>query len=396
MTKRIHIIIMLLGFALGVQSCGSNGSNTKGPENDENADGIDKPPSIGSLQGGEWRLSGFEMRSADVVSMTPVPSDQTFTLTFTDEGSATGMADCKGYGYSYEAKADGSIRFFDPAPQVMMYCGDESRDAELYQGLQTAYAYEMAEGRLRIYHGTTKDRSHALLFTRDAAGSGKPVELVEFALFDPGPSDPFTVAASRIVGDELRLTVQYGGGCAEHEFTLIGPLTLVEEDPTPVTLYLNHRANGDRCKAYITKEITFDLTPLRKRWMEVTGRSTGTMALSIGDLHTNGSTTLSYVVGGAGSDPLGDAPAWLRDTIEEIKSRPVANPPESIHRNTYDGKTVYFRPQICCDIPSTLYDATGRVLCHPDGGFTGRGDGKCADYIDMRESEVLVWKDARR
>jgi heat shock protein HslJ len=300
MTKRIDIIIMLFCIALGVQGCGGNDTGTKAQKGDDEAKRSDTSITLESFYGTEWRLTQIEIEPEHTKGMAKlIPDDQEFTLTFTDKHTVTGMADCKGYGYSFETGTDGTIRFFDPAPQVMMHCGDDSFDAEFYKHLQNAQEYEVTEKALRITcSGDSDTRYYTLVFTRDpATGSGKPVELVEFALFDPGPSDPFTVAASRIVGDELRLTVQYGGGCADHEFALIGPLTLEGDDPTPVTLYLHHNANGDMCKAYITKEITFDLRPLRKRWMEVTGRSNGTMALSIGDLHTSGSTTLDYVVG---------------------------------------------------------------------------------------------------
>ena len=88
-------------------------------------------------------------------------------------------------------------------------------------------------------------------------------------------------------------------------------------------------------------------------------------------------------------------PTWVDQLIEKYKSDPVGNPPQSIWRYEYNGQVVYYIPAQCCDMYSTLYDAGGNVMCAPDGGFTGKGDGKCADFFAERTNEQLVWQDAR-
>ncbi|HEU4533571.1 MAG TPA: hypothetical protein VFS00_05615, partial [Polyangiaceae bacterium] len=62
---------------------------------------------------------------------------------------------------------------------------------------------------------------------------------------------------------------------------------------------------------------------------------------------------------------------------------------------SYKGDTVFFVPAPCCDHTSELYDSTGKLLCAPDGGITGRGDGKCKDFMTSRKDELSVWQDAR-
>lgn len=89
-------------------------------------------------------------------------------------------------------------------------------------------------------------------------------------------------------------------------------------------------------------------------------------------------------------------PAWLQALIAQIASEPVTNPPSSIIRYRYRGVTVYYRPARCCDIFADLYDERGTVICHPDGGITGGGDGRCADFATARSEEELVWEDPRR
>lgn len=93
---------------------------------------------------------------------------------------------------------------------------------------------------------------------------------------------------------------------------------------------------------------------------------------------------------------VADQPAWLQAMIAQIRSEPVTNPPSSIIRYRYNGATVYYRPARCCDIFAELYDATGNLICHPDGGLAGNGDGKCPDFAAARTEERVIWADARR
>ena len=110
-------------------------------------------------------------------------------------------------------------------------------------------------------------------------------------------------------------------------------------------------------------------------------------------------TLLALIVGGCRSEMRSqrpaDEPAWLTKLIREFEQQPVANPPLSVREFQYRGQRVYYVPPQCCDVPSTLYDSTGAVLCSPDGGMTGRGDGKCADFFQAREQERRVWQDPR-
>lgn len=107
---------------------------------------------------------------------------------------------------------------------------------------------------------------------------------------------------------------------------------------------------------------------------------------------------LCTVVFGAGCARAGldlDAPDWVAALVAELEREPVANPPALIARYEYKGDTVYYVPPKCCDVPSVLYDATGTVLCGPDGGLTGRGDGRCTDFFTERRNEKIIWRDKR-
>jgi hypothetical protein len=88
-------------------------------------------------------------------------------------------------------------------------------------------------------------------------------------------------------------------------------------------------------------------------------------------------------------------PAWVDQLIKQVESDPVGNPPLSIWRYEYNGQVVYYIPAQCCDQYSTLFDAQGNVLCAPDGGFIGGGDGRCPNFFRQRTDEQLIWQDAR-
>jgi len=88
-------------------------------------------------------------------------------------------------------------------------------------------------------------------------------------------------------------------------------------------------------------------------------------------------------------------PAWLTTLIQSLESAPSANPPAFIARYEYRGQVVYYLPAPCCDVLSNLYAVDGTILCHPDGGFTGTGDGRCQDFFTTRRNERIVWRDPR-
>lgn len=92
-------------------------------------------------------------------------------------------------------------------------------------------------------------------------------------------------------------------------------------------------------------------------------------------------------------DPL--AQVWLSQKIQQLQQDKPANPPAKIYRYTYNNQEVYYLTSRCCDIPGQLYDREGNILCEPDGGITGRGDGRCPDFFEKRTNETLIWEDKR-
>ena len=88
-------------------------------------------------------------------------------------------------------------------------------------------------------------------------------------------------------------------------------------------------------------------------------------------------------------------PSFVQDLITQEESGLVANPPASLTKCVYKNQIVYYLPSRCCDISSVLYNEDGDVICSPDGGFTGGGDGRCTDFFEERKNCEVIWKDSR-
>jgi hypothetical protein len=63
---------------------------------------------------------------------------------------------------------------------------------------------------------------------------------------------------------------------------------------------------------------------------------------------------------------------------------------ESAWRYIYNNDTVYYVVSECCDGFNFLYAKNGARLCAPDGGYSGRGDGKCPDFFEKATNKTPV------
>ena len=76
-------------------------------------------------------------------------------------------------------------------------------------------------------------------------------------------TDPIYVHEAFIDGNCLQIKVSYSGGCKEHIIDLVR-IQLSPTNTSAIPLFeISHNANGDMCEAYFTKELRFDLTPLK-------------------------------------------------------------------------------------------------------------------------------------
>lgn len=381
---RAGCLLALLVLAVSAGACRESTLYPNRVTGDRNSEETEKGLTLHDVYGIEWRLESFEdLRTGDV---TNVPDGQSLTLTFTQDGVG-GSSDCNAYGGNYSAGDDGTISITNIITTYVA-CGPGSLEGPFITGLQEATSYRITNQALRLYNA---DKSQLMRFSNRT----RPVQLMELELVNFAASTPYTTTSASIDGDVLGVGVQYSGGCEEHEFFLYGPTTIPDGDPANITLFLIHESNKDFCEALISETRQFDLTPLKNRWQEVRGETSGEISINIHDAHTGIVRNVLYSFGGAKSGSGGVTPQWLKDTITAIKSRPAGNPRVQIYQYEYNGATVYYRTAPCCDIFTDLYDENGNILCHPDGGFSGSGDMQCSDFLSTRKNGVLVWKDSR-
>ncbi len=101
----------------------------------------------------------------------------------------------------------------------------------------------------------------------------------------------------------------------------------------------------------------------------------------------------AVLLAGCASVTLPDGtPGWLRVQVAGWSLLPGGNSPQAVYRYQYNGQTVYYFQAPCCDQYNVAYSVQGQAICAPDGGLTGRGDGKCSDFKERASGGELVWQ----
>lgn len=89
-----------------------------------------------------------------------------------------------------------------------------------------------------------------------------------------------------------------------------------------------------------------------------------------------------------------DVPPCIKQKINQAINQPVQNPPMQVWKWTDNSNTYYYVTSGCCDQFNYLYDDKCNIVCAPDGGFSGGGDGNCPTFQGT-VVKTLVWKDPR-
>lgn len=100
-----------------------------------------------------------------------------------------------------------------------------------------------------------------------------------------------------------------------------------------------------------------------------------------------------YPKDSANIPPIADAalPGCIKNKIDSFKLKEAHERPQRVLEYMYKGKKVYYVVLPCCDFFNEVYDDKCNFLGAPDGGFTGKGDGKIADFFEEAKGEKLVW-----
>lgn len=87
---------------------------------------------------------------------------------------------------------------------------------------------------------------------------------IEYSDFVEKKNDPLLIIDGKIKDDCLKLTLQYGGGCEDHQVDLVYLKNDIRLPQNSFPLFeLLHDAKKDFCKALITKDYSFDISGLR-------------------------------------------------------------------------------------------------------------------------------------
>lgn len=87
-----------------------------------------------------------------------------------------------------------------------------------------------------------------------------------------------------------------------------------------------------------------------------------------------------------------EIPTCIQQKIQSMEKEVARESPISITSYTYQQQTVYYIVSPCCDQYNTVLDSECKVLGHPDGGFTGKGDGTMSGFSQEAANEKLIWK----
>jgi len=92
-----------------------------------------------------------------------------------------------------------------------------------------------------------------------------------------------------------------------------------------------------------------------------------------------------------------ETPDCVQDIIKELKNEAVRNPPAKVILSEFDGEQFFYVPTYCCDVLAQLYNENCEVICAPDGGIDGQGDGNCPDFVSDLDlaGGTVIWEDDR-
>lgn len=152
---------------------------------------------------------------------------------------------------------------------------------------QFEYRLTFSDGpRERVVRGTTESFPEPYArFVRMLEGLRRgiaPIHVWGDPRAEGYPYDPVEILSTRLEAPILVLQVRYAGGCAWHDLDLVAVSGWRESYPVQVDVDLAHDDHDDPCDALPTREVRFDLTPLREAYEASYGPGPGAVALHLG------------------------------------------------------------------------------------------------------------------
>ena len=85
-----------------------------------------------------------------------------------------------------------------------------------------------------------------------------------------------------------------------------------------------------------------------------------------------------------------EMPTCLQSIISNMAAE-LNGSPQFVSSYSYKDQTVYYLVSPCCDKYNVVYDSNCNILGYPDGGYTGKGDGKMLDFANKATNKKVVW-----
>lgn len=86
-----------------------------------------------------------------------------------------------------------------------------------------------------------------------------------------------------------------------------------------------------------------------------------------------------------------DTPDCIIEKISNIRSE-YPDSKAYAWELTFNSKYVYYISPRFEDDLGSVYDQYCNLLCHPDGGISGNGDGSCPDFFDQAKFVRTIWE----
>lgn len=74
----------------------------------------------------------------------------------------------------------------------------------------------------------------------------------------------YTIKEAAIEGDELKMKVEFKGGCGEHTFDMVFNGMYMKSLPLKITVFIDHKAKDEKCDEEIISDLSFNLKPVRR------------------------------------------------------------------------------------------------------------------------------------
>ncbi len=112
-----------------------------------------------------------------------------------------------------------------------------------------------------------------------------PITIVPYeewrAYYENLPKDTVIIVDAAVKGHLLKLDVEYTGSCEEHRFEALAGKSYIETYPAGVDVFLGHGNGGDLCSNEVSKELAFDLRPLKEKYGPSSGFDFNSMRIFV-------------------------------------------------------------------------------------------------------------------